>query len=55
MPILILALIALAVFIVMGIMLFGAITAERRERQGRLASGSKLTAGEASKSDAAHA
>jgi hypothetical protein len=33
MPILMLAVVALAVFVVMGFMLFGAILAERRERE----------------------
>jgi hypothetical protein len=56
MPILILGLVALAVFVVMGLMLFSATIAERRDRDRRVAAaGAGIPREEKPKARAAHA
>jgi hypothetical protein len=56
MPILILAFVALAVFVVMGVMLFSATIAERRDRDHRAAAaGAEVPREEKPKAHAAHA
>jgi hypothetical protein len=57
MPILMLALVALAVFLAMGILLFSATISERRDRKKRLAAAgpNRPQEGEESKAKPAHA